>query len=730
MTKELIALLGVDAHTSITRRAARESWQSRPRDGRGGGKEWLLASMPKATRMRIAQALNTRAMRSATPPTAPVPSSPLFTVNTPCSAASTLPPAKRDRAEARALAVRAAQRFYSVSGLTRTAAFEWFAVQYNQGQTNAPAWATDVLPRISRASLLNWEKLLYAEGLAALGGKQGQHRKGTGALDQPYVLTFCLGHIYQFPHAGAHQIHKGLTARFALAKRPEKLPSLRRVQDWYKEWRTEHAELFLAMSNPDEWRNKCRVAFGDADFLVSRLNQEWEMDSTPCDLILADGKRYSIVACIDVYSRRVKFRVSRTSSSHAVATTLYECILAWGIPELVRTDNGADYVSRYVQSTLLRLNILPDICEPFSPEQKPFVERVFRTFLYDNIELLCGYIGHNVSQRKALEARKSFARRMFSKDERVELKVTREELQSICDQWAENTYAHREHSGIGTTPYFRAQQWDEPVRMVEDELALSLLFLPVPDNDGIRTVTKDGGVRCFNDSYLAPELGRYVRRQVQVRVNDADYGQVYIYSMDGEQFICIARGVKHSDLSNKEVREISKKAQAMQAKEKRECVAAMAACAKEADVQDIAYERMLADKERAERIRAEHPIRARAVPHTTAALESAAQAARAEAPAAPVPVTEAERQAKETARRALAAASAPSAPVETPEHRFWRAHKIEEALELHAKNLGPLPDTTDVRWLHAYRTTPEYDSQKRLHACFGDARYLARVAGA
>jgi hypothetical protein len=48
------------------------------------------------------------------------------------------------------------------------------------------------------------------------------------------------------------------------------------------------------------------------------------------------------------------------------------------------------------------------------------------------MELLCGYVGHNVSERKALEARKSFAQRMMN-HETVELRVTPEELQKICN---------------------------------------------------------------------------------------------------------------------------------------------------------------------------------------------------------------------------------------------------------------------------------------------------------
>ena len=54
-TQEMSQILGVSTK-SVLVRAAREGWQFRPRPGRGGGKEWLVASMPEATQASIAAA--------------------------------------------------------------------------------------------------------------------------------------------------------------------------------------------------------------------------------------------------------------------------------------------------------------------------------------------------------------------------------------------------------------------------------------------------------------------------------------------------------------------------------------------------------------------------------------------------------------------------------------------------------------------------------------------------
>ena len=55
-TQEMSQITGVSVK-SVLARAERECWQFRLRSGRGGGKEWLVASMPEATRIQIAKAV-------------------------------------------------------------------------------------------------------------------------------------------------------------------------------------------------------------------------------------------------------------------------------------------------------------------------------------------------------------------------------------------------------------------------------------------------------------------------------------------------------------------------------------------------------------------------------------------------------------------------------------------------------------------------------------------------
>jgi putative transposase len=81
-TQELALLQGV-AVKNLLLRAKREGWQDRKRKGRGGGKEWLAASMPEATRLAIQTAEARRALEQekAMPPAVQAGNMPVLSVD-------------------------------------------------------------------------------------------------------------------------------------------------------------------------------------------------------------------------------------------------------------------------------------------------------------------------------------------------------------------------------------------------------------------------------------------------------------------------------------------------------------------------------------------------------------------------------------------------------------------------------------------------------------------------
>ena len=167
-----------------------------------------------------------------------------------------------------------------------------------------------------------------------------------------------------------------------------------------------------------------------------------------------------------------------TSRAAAIAALLRRCIMEWGVPEAVRTDEGNDYTSRHVLGVLADLEIEHRPCPPYTPEAKPFVERFLGTLTGDLFATLPGFSGHDVAQAQALRSRKSFAARCGEDDAEIYgATLTAEELQERCDTWCDAVYGRRPHTGLGgASPFARRASWAEPVRRVHDERALDALL--------------------------------------------------------------------------------------------------------------------------------------------------------------------------------------------------------------------------------------------------------------
>jgi putative transposase len=222
-------------------------------------------------------------------------------------------------------------------------------------------------------------------------------------------------------------------------------------------------------------------------------------------------------------------------------------LLAWGVPEVVRTDNGAAYVSKHICAVLKRLAVTHDVLPPFSPEKKPFIERALKTFAYDLVEGLPGYTGHSVAEAQAIRSRKTFAQRLFGRDEVATIGMSPAAFAQFCDRWCE-AYNSREHGTLRTTPALRAAQHQGAVERIKDERALDLLLAPI---GGWRQVSRTG-IRIDGGSFLAPQLGDLVGERVECRIDEADAGRLYVFDGDG-RFVCIAEDPERTGMSRQAV---------------------------------------------------------------------------------------------------------------------------------------------------------------------------------
>lgn len=406
-----------------------------------------------------------------------------------------------------------------------------FAEAYSAGEIAVDLETRSLYPKVSRATLMLWQRALKDEGTIALddrrGGSQGRH-----LAEGSEQANFALALLVNRPHLGTAQVLDAMRTRWGRLE----LPSYATLNRWVAEQK--RSEAFVAATAPDSWKGKYMVAFGSQSEGVNRPNQRWELDSTPADLLLIDG-RYSLIGCIDVFSRRAKLLVSRVSKSEAIALLLRNCIQDWGVPETVKTDNGKDYTSRWVTRALADLKVQQDLCPPFQPWHKPHIERFFRSFSHDLLEFMPGFAGHNVADAQRLRDQQAFSERLFKKGGPVELGMDAGALQDWCDRWL-TRYEAAPHSGLDEqSPW---QRWHtyrgEPLRVVNDPRALDLLLAAAPGGDGLRKVLKQG-IKFDQAYFVAAELADRVGEQVLVRYDPSDMGRCFVFDGAGT-FVCVA----------------------------------------------------------------------------------------------------------------------------------------------------------------------------------------------
>jgi hypothetical protein len=557
---EIAKIVGISrqaAEKNLKRHGTRYIWKQ----GQGGNeKHYFASSMPESYRIALAAAdavadvsmptwtdaeIGTDAAKEILTAKAVESEREQIAKEAGMAAFARLPEHRKREAQARFSLLQICDAFVKAAGFTlkrhalrSKTGDQAFVQAYNDGKISVSDDIKEIIGETtSYSTLKRIADAYYATGIAGLAFNYHNPKRGCTALSdeqQNEVITL----MCRNPHTSSHNILKGLQGKFGM-----NVPSVSVIGRFRGRWVEENNELWMFYTNPDEWKNKRMFAFGSASDHVERLNQLWEADSTPADLMLVDG-RHSLIGMIDVYSRRFRLFVSKTSKATSVVALIRQCLIDWGVPEAIKTDNGKDYVSDHVVRVMHGLRIEQRLCTPFQGWEKPHIERAFRTFLHGMVELMPNFIGHNVAERKAIEARRSFAERVMNKDsEPVAVNMTAVELQKFCNEWTNFVYLHDAHGGLqGKKPIDMVRGWREPIRRINDLRALDMLLMAAPTDGGLRTITKKG-IQVDHRYYQSPEFAGFVGEKVFVLLDPADLGTVFTYLVnkdDERTFLCPA----------------------------------------------------------------------------------------------------------------------------------------------------------------------------------------------
>jgi putative transposase len=414
-----------------------------------------------------------------------------------------------------------------------------------------------------------------------------------------------------------------------------------------------------------------------------------------------------------VFTRRAAVVVSRTSSANAVKAVTRRAALLWGMPERVKTDNGKDYTAQDYEFALGALHVQHILCTPFSPDQKPFIERFLGTLSHDLMPMLDGFVGHDVSTRKAIESGRSFAQRFG--EHGMDLYMSPEQLQTTIDAWL-HEYHQRVHSELGCSPNEMAERHTQSVTMV-DERALDLLLMPIADK-GTRVVGKRG-ISLGNAYFAAPELAGVMGAQVYCRQDEADLGALHVYALDGS-YIC--RALDHTRLGINRA-ELAAKARAIEAQTinpvvrefrqvKKRGLVRQAVQAIYAERDEAAIERASSDPTQSKVLR----LPVRQVQRSTPAVDSLLQA---------LPTTDsktAQRQTTNEQARDAFDADAPVLRMDSPKQRYstW----VRLAARMSAGEAVPM---REAEWKRSYEGSVEFEAWHQMHEGLDP---LARATGA
>lgn len=681
--------------------ADREEWASsvlaRKREGRtgGGGMEYHIDLLPLAQRLEYAGSF-IRVERDD-----------YLTETT-----NELNRRELSTRDARLIVLKVADRFRKTSGLGGTGSDHLFCQLFDDGKVPLPEWVLELVKRVSARTMRRWREDALTD-INQLAHDPAHSRKGTGVLDRAEdgrVRAYCLALHVSNQFVSAKHIREAVIAEFGetilvTGKGGQKrvsMPPLRTFQNALQNWLEADKNVLLKITDPDAYKSKIRFVASGTN-RRDRLNQEWEIDASPSDVMTTDG-RMNIYVAIDLYSRRVIVLVTKTPRADAVGLLVRKCILAWGVPETIKSDNGADFKAKATVRLLDALGIVHDLSEPYSPEQKGTVERVIGTFQRDCAAVQPGFIGHSVADRKIIENRKAFSARLGTDDAKLfNVELTALELQQRADQWSEERYAHTPHEGLKRkTPFEVAQAYQGPVQAINDPKVLDVLLAPIAGQDGLRRVTKQG-IRVDGEFFYTGDV--LPGAEILARHDPEDLGKLWLFDADGETYLGEA---VNPHLAGLDPAETIQKVRAKQKAIEEERLADIRKAKRRITPRTIADAQRAATQHNADVVSFPRPTEK----HETRQMQAAA---RVKERRAPKPLTAAEQQVMND----LNASPAPASNVQslktnhTPEDRFKRAKRFEQRIAEGEK----LADA-DALWLTGYQAGPEYQALNMIHEDF------------
>ncbi len=541
---ELGPLLGI-APRNVHEKAKREGWRSRPRSGRGGGFEWLVASMPEATRLAVR--LAEQKALAATDASLPAPLS---------GPVPELDAGRRRKALAKADVLRLYMEWQRRHGSTVKTKGD-FILAYQGG-----AWP-EVLaalgPKISWKSLERWKlSLERAESVLALADKRGLAHRGRSVLTDAHRELLLRAALHPNSPKISYAIREA--ERMCRARNLEP-PSEATMRRYLKRYIRESHQLWVKVRQGEKvWNDQCAWS----------ISRDWSLIEVG-DVVIADGHtlnfeslnpdtgkpcRMTLLMWFDGRSNYpLGWEVMATENTQCIASAFRRaCITLGKIPKVPYLDNGRAFRAKFFKNTpdfrqcgvasLIEntgavvgmeglydaLGMHPVHARPYHGQSKP-VERFFGT-LHELETWVPSYTGNCIEAKPARMKRGEEMHRA-AYEARGGRPLTLEETYKALAMWFDE-YVRRPSKAAhlkGLTPLEVFQGGTGPG---VDLARLDLLLL----SKEVKGITKHG-VSLRGRHYWHRTLADR-RHKCLVRFDPQALDTVLVYDEDGT-FLCEAR---------------------------------------------------------------------------------------------------------------------------------------------------------------------------------------------
>lgn len=539
-TQELVDLLDLSQAKVVLARAKREGWQSQPRPGRGGGKLWIVQSMPESTRDQISASITSQ--MQAEQPESLTPSKPQLPAVLPVNLADW----QREIMEARLIILAEVQRIAVIDGIIK--AEKRFAKMAHTGELSQ--YYQDLITKanarkgkaraLSASTLRNWRRINNNEGAEGLTPKvtQAPLEKQFPAWLLPFLREWRLP-----SKPSISQIYYDL-------KEDLNLPSLRTVE-----------RKVAALGELE--KNRGRLLPREIKRFKAFVRREFKK-LLPTDVYTADGHtmdmyvlhpahgkpfRPEVTSILDVATRKcVGWSIGLAENSWGVADAIRMSVVDHGICAIFYVDNGSGFKNAMLDSPgmgmLARLGVSKEHSLPYASQARGLIER-FQRELIRNARRMPGYCGMDMDKEAAQLVRKKALKEIKETGTTRTIPTWEQFIEMMKVLVAE--YNDRPHSSLpkdvdSSTGKKRNQSPNERWAalktkadiIIPDEVEVADLFRPYE----IRTVSRCE-INLYRNRYFSKGLEDYHKQEVQVGYDIHDASKVWVRDLDG-RFICEA----------------------------------------------------------------------------------------------------------------------------------------------------------------------------------------------